>query len=161
MARKIYERNGPHLAELHPSFRLRILALMGVLAQKGILVLLTRSYASREAQRRLHATFLAGDGPRAAPENRSWHRYRLAIDGIPFRDADSDLVLDREELTWDVEVPVWEVFAKTAEELGMRSGSSFGDWPHVEWHPGLTIDQAEALGSYSLDNLGIWRRIFA
>lgn len=157
--RKLWERNDPHLAELHPEFRRRKLAHYGLLAQRGVLVVISASYRGREVQGRLFQAYQNGDGPRAAPAGRSWHEYRLATDEVPFRDRDHDLVLDADELTWDVEEEVWRLFAQFADQVGLRHGRGFNDWPHTEFHPGLTIDQAEALGPYSLDRPGIWRRL--
>lgn len=157
--KKLWERNDPHLAQLHPAFRRRKLAHHGLLAHRGVLVVITASYRPRPEQARLYQAFQDGDGPRAAAPGRSWHEYRVATDEIPFWDRDHDLVLDPEELTWDVEEDVWRLYAQFADQVGLRHGRGFTDWPHTEFHPGLTIEQAEALGPYSLDRPGIWRRI--
>lgn len=157
---KIDQRNEPFLAGLLEPFKIRLLATIGLLAGQGIQVLITRGFASPEEQARLRNIHIAG-GPLAAPPGRSWHEYRLAADCLPFIDADHDLVLDQAELTYKTTEPVWQEFVTAAVVCGLKSGKTFRDWPHVEYHPGLTIDQAQRLGPPDLDSLGIWKRLVA
>ena len=158
MPKKIWQRNEPFLEEFLEPFRLRLLATAGILSPRGILVLIVRGFANRAEQTILHDRHLAG-GPKAAVPGRSWHEYRLAGDCIPFRDTDHDLVLDQNELTYDVEDSVWKEFVDAAKRCGLRSGKSFRDWPHIEYHPGLSIDQALRLGPPEMSNPGIWEKV--
>jgi hypothetical protein len=157
--KKLHQRNEPFWAELLPPLRLRLQAAMGICAQQGVLVVITRGFATREEQTILHDRHLRG-GPLAAPPGRSWHEYGCAADCLPFRDSDHDLILDQEELTWDIEDEVWRIFVDAALAVGLNSGKSYGDGPHVDYHPGLSIAQAVALRPPDFFDLGIWGRLF-
>lgn len=158
MPKKLYQRNEPYYGEFLAPFLIRLLATMGYLAPQGVLVLITRGFATREEQTILHDRHLRG-GPKAASPGRSWHEYRCAADCLPFRDKDHDLVLDQDELTYNTEDEVWKLFVDAAVKFGLVSGKGFSDWPHVAYHPGLSIRQAQALGPPNLMDLGIWGRI--
>jgi peptidoglycan L-alanyl-D-glutamate endopeptidase CwlK len=127
------ETNADRLNGLHPAFKLRVQALIGVLADQQISVRVTFGYRSLEKQRELYKLWRARKGGKANPPGKSWHNYGLAADLVPYEDIDHDGVLDANELNWDT--TLWEPFGKAANEIGLIWGKSFGDSPHVEWHP--------------------------
>lgn len=78
-----------------------------------------------EEQERLYQAFKAG-GPRAAPAGLSAHQYGLAVDLAP--DADTE----RPGLQGpDYSRAAYAVLLEEVERVGLASGASFGDLPHV------------------------------
>jgi len=125
------------IATLHPALQLRVWAMIGSLANQGISVRVLFGYRTLAEQRKLRKLYKAGKGGKAAKAGWSWHNYGLACDMVPFDDLDHDLILDKDELRWDT--ALWKPFGIAAERFGLAWGKSFGDKPHVSFHPGLSI----------------------
>ncbi len=71
-----------------------------------------------------------------APPGTSWHNYGLAFDVA---------ILVNGKPTWpDNSNPVWQKLGAIGAKLGLEHGLSFGDAPHFDYHPNLTIAQARA-----------------
>lgn len=147
------------MKNLHPAFKLRVWALIGILADRGIALRITAGFRTRAEQQILwepYKLFKAGKGPRAptaAPPGRSWHQWGLAIDVVPYKDLNNNQRLNLSELNWAS--PWWKDVGEVASRLGMRWGASFGDKPHIEWHPNLSLDDTTE-GRPSIDHWGFW-----
>lgn len=81
----------------------------------------------------------------------SWHNYGLAVDFAPIVDGKPDW-------KWDPSDPKdhYDEIADLAAARGMTWGGgwrTFKDAPHVEWHPGWTIKNANAWRLSNLDQL--------
>jgi hypothetical protein len=94
-------------------------------AQHGIAYRAYMGYRTAPEQAQLHANWLAGTGGKAAPAWQSAHQWGLAIDVQPYNPGP----------TWDdgAYLPLWQALAAHPT---LRSGSEFGDGPHIELrHP--------------------------
>jgi hypothetical protein len=86
------------------------------------------AYRSLAEQEVLYAKYQAG-GPRAAPPGRSAHNFGLAIDVV----LDADSAKPGLQPTWDINLKGWIwLKAHCAAHPRLKSGWSFGDWPHIE-----------------------------
>lgn len=159
MPKTIAERNLPILSGVQGELRLRVLALIGLLGMNGISLLLLRGFATLKEQAELRRKYLEEGGPLAAAPGMSWHNYGLAVDAVPFMDQDHDLILDRDELDWNTKL--WIDLVEGAEEVGLKSGKSFGDLPHLFFTNGLTIATAERVGPPSEENVELWGSLLA
>ena len=104
----------------------------------GICVIITSGYRDYINQQGLY------DQGRTVPGNivtnalpgDSWHNYGLAFDVA---------ILVNDKLTWPVNTdPVWKKLGIIGAKLGLVHGISFGDAPHFDFHPNLTLAQAKA-----------------
>lgn len=79
-----------------------------------------------------------------AKPGRSWHQYGLAIDYVPIRsDGKPDWIYSPGD-----PADVYDETARLAKALGCIWGGdfeTFKDYGHIEYHPGVTIEQALAL----------------
>lgn len=91
----------------------------------------TRWWAEQGA---LHELYLAGKGGRAAPPGYSGHQFGLAWDLT--RDAN----LNRRGLQPSWKREEYTVLTEEAERLGLHSGASYDDCPHVSW-PGYVTGE--------------------
>lgn len=89
----------------------------------------TEGFRSIERSNALYASYIAGDGPRAAPGGRSAHNFGLAIDIA----LDSDLHTPSLQPTWDIKMEGW-LWLRGAvnKHPRLRGGWWYSDWPHIE-----------------------------
>lgn len=129
--------NIKHLMGLHPAFALRVWAVIGMLAEQGISVRVLFGYRSHEEQAILRDRWKRGQGGKAVAAGLSWHQYGLAVDMVPYLDADHDAKLDHSELDWNT--LYWKQYAEAAFRVGVIWGGAWKikDKPHLEWHPGF------------------------
>ncbi len=104
----------------------------------GIDVIITSGLRSNAQQQKLY------DQGRTTPGNivtnakpgTSWHNYGLAFDVAILVDG---------KPTWPpVTDGVWVKLGKVGAKLGLEHGLSFNDKEHFDFHPNLTIAQAQA-----------------
>lgn len=70
-----------------------------------------------------------------ASAGRSWHNYGLAFD-VALRGLRGPVFPEDDSF--------WESVGAAGRAVGLKWGGDFGDVPHFEYHPGLTIDDAIA-----------------
>lgn len=102
----------------------------------GIPVVLTSGYRSHSRQQTLYdqGRTTPGKVVTNAKPGSSWHNHRLAFDAAILEDGDP---------TWPAATdPVWQKLGKIGEKLGLNHGRSFGDNPHFDYHPKLSLSEA-------------------
>lgn len=145
------------LSLLDPGFRRILDAVVGELAEEGISMLVyctardpweqarlwrrSRTTARvRQEVARLQdggapwlAQVIEGVGPQTAGPwatnagpGLSWHQWGLAVDAVPMVAGSPK---------WDARHPHWARWASACTAHGLTSGSTFGDWPHVQLPP--------------------------
>jgi len=67
----------------------------------------------------------------------SWHQYGLAFDVAPV-----DPTTGRWPW-WEAPNQIWSQIGFIGQNLGLTWGASFGDRPHFEYHPGLTLNEVK------------------
>lgn len=104
----------------------------------GIDVALTSGRRNDAEQQRLYnqGRTEPGNIVTNAKPGTSWHNYGLAFDVA---------IIDNGRLTWPPETdPVWQKLGVIGAKLGLEHGLRFGDKEHFDFHPNLTIAQAQA-----------------
>lgn len=115
---------------LYPPFVERLLELLAACRARGCDYYVTSGTRLWDEQRALHLAWLAGRGGRAAAPGQSAHQFGLAV----------DLTFDADPRRRGLQ-PGWRredyaVLVEEAERLGLHSGASYQDFPHVSW-PGF------------------------
>lgn len=89
--------------------------------RNGVVYRAYMGYRTPQEQATLRANWLAGKGGKAAPAWESAHQWGLAVDVQPYNPGP----------TWDdgAYLPLWQALATHPI---LRSGSEFGDGPHIE-----------------------------
>lgn len=126
------------LAHLQPDFRADVVALLEG-SPYGWAVI--SGYRSLEAQLALWQDYRFGKrdkyglrdpsnpGARAAPPGKSAHNFGLAIDVV----LDGDPATPGVQPSWDTKLAGWLWLKATCtKHPRLKSGWSFGDWPHIE-----------------------------
>lgn len=104
----------------------------------GIPIIVTSGRRGYEEQEKLYAQGRTTPGPivtDAIPGN-SWHNYGLAFD-VAILDENNNA-------SWPENTVVWTKLGTIGAKLGLNHGMSYGDKPHFDYHPNLTIAQAKA-----------------
>jgi peptidoglycan L-alanyl-D-glutamate endopeptidase CwlK len=111
---------------LHPSIQVLARALL----QRRPDLVMVSAFRSNEEQAVLFEQGRTTPGAIVthAPAGRSWHNYGLAFDVAPRKGVFLD----------------WANVGAAGRGVGLKWGGDFGDVPHFEYHPGLTIDDAIA-----------------
>lgn len=138
---RVEDLSRQRLATLEPETRAVAERHIAVCGDAGIKLLVTHAFRSMEEQAELYAKGRSQPGPVVtnARPGYSWHNHRRAYDVVLIEDGR----------------PVWDnpAMYKTAGEagraLGLAWGGDFGslkgDLGHFEYHPGLTLAQAQAI----------------
>jgi len=103
---------------------------------EGIEILVTSTLRTFEEQAELFATDRTKPGEKVtnAEPGKSWHNFGLAFDVVPLVNG---------KAVWDS--PFWNRIGELGEKAGLVWGGdiqSFKDKPHFEFHPNLTLAQA-------------------
>lgn len=123
--------------ELEPETRERCVKLLQRCAAEKHPVIVVQTFRSFEEQEALYAKGRVRPGPVVtnARGGDSWHNFRRAFDVVFLRGS---------QITWD---GPWSKVGEFGEELGLVWGGRFtklADRPHFEFHPVLTLVQAQA-----------------
>ena len=160
------------VSELHPVYQPVVRAWAADCASAALPVLFTetrRTWAVQEAYyargrkplAEVNALYVAqGLRPLTEQENGakitraragySWHNYGLAVDFVPLIAGKPDWSYDPND-----RADLWDEIAALARARGMVWGRSFGDVPHVEWHPGwINVSSAR---TWANQHAGEWR----
>ena len=119
------------LQALHPYFRDKVLELVRVCREAGIVLAVVESYRTPAKQAEYYAM---GRKYTSSPGGKSRHQYGLAVDVVPL--VDSVAVWDNARL--------WRKIGLAGERLGLRWGGRWRvlyDPGHFEWPGGLTRQQ--------------------
>lgn len=103
----------------------------------GIPIIITSGYRSHARQAALYAQGRTTPGKRVtnAKPGTSWHNYRLAFDVARYEDGVT---------SWPEPHPMWTKLGIIGKKLRLEHGAQFGDKPHFDYHPNLTLAQVRA-----------------
>lgn len=123
------------IKNLHPSIQPLARELLSRAANDGLQLVVTSGLRTNDEQARLFAQGRTAPGPvvTAAKPGTSWHNYGLAFDVA---------VLKNGNPTWPNNENLWLRIGNLGRACGLRWGGDFGDRPHFEYHPDLTIAEA-------------------
>jgi len=111
---------------LYPPFLVRLRIALARSQERGADYYPTCGWRSFEEQAKRHAAYKAGTGTRAAPEGLSPHQYGAAADLAP----DGDL--KKPGLQADYRLKNYAILVEEVRRVGLVSGVSFNDAPHVQ-----------------------------
>lgn len=113
------------LAQLYPALAEKIRQLAGELSVPIRVVQGLRTVAEQDT---LYAQGRTAPGAvvTKARGGQSWHNFGLAVDICPSGDAEK-FVPD-----WNASHPIWKDLVRQGQALGLRSGTAWGDIPHLE-----------------------------
>jgi peptidoglycan LD-endopeptidase CwlK len=125
-----------NLEDLHPFVMERARQLVKVAQVDGIELLITSTLRSFQEQAELFAIGRTKPGNKVtnAKPGESWHNFGLAFDVVPLVNG---------KAVWDS--PFWNRIGQFGKQLELIWGGnfqSFKDKPHFEFHPNLTLAQA-------------------
>ncbi len=126
-----------NLDMVYPPFLERLFELVARCNARGSRYLFYELYRSYDRSAALKRAYLAG-GPRAAGPGASGHNFGLAGDGALIIQESPKRVL-----RWDQKD--FDVLVEEAVKLGLKSGRSYGDSPHVEWPTFVTARELDPL----------------
>ena len=131
------------VAHLHPVLQPLCLLFLEECEAEDIKVILTCTYRPGSEQDALYALGRTvkshvgvkpwrplGSTVTNARAGQSPHNYTL--NHKPASMAFDGAILDGKNCIWNVKHPHWKRYAEIAEDIGLKSGSKWGDWPHVE-----------------------------
>jgi peptidoglycan L-alanyl-D-glutamate endopeptidase CwlK len=121
--------------KLHESIQQLAKTLILKASEVGIPLVISNGLRTNEEQQRLYDQGRSAPGPKVtgAKPGTSWHNYGLAFDVA---------VMKNGKPTWPNDVGLWNQIGDIGRSIGLRWGGDFGDLPHFEYHPGLTINDA-------------------
>ena len=124
------------LEDLHPLIAEKAQQLIEIAQAEGIEILVTSTLRSFEEQAELFAIGRTKPGEKVtnAEPGESWHNFGLAFDIVPLVNG---------KAVWDS--PFWSRIGDLGKQVGLVWGGdfhSFKDKPHFEFHPNLTLAQA-------------------
>ncbi len=124
------------LEDLHPLIAERARQLVELAQAEGIEILVTSTLRTFEEQAELFVIGRTkpGDIVTNAEPGKSWHNFGLAFDVVPLVNG---------KAIWDS--PFWNRIGELGKQVGLVWGGdfqSFKDKPHFEFHPNLTLAQA-------------------
>jgi peptidoglycan L-alanyl-D-glutamate endopeptidase CwlK len=124
------------LTDLHPLVADKARQLIELATAEGIEILVTSTLRTFEEQAELFAKGRTEPGSIVtnARPGRSWHNFGLAFDVVPLING---------KAIWNS--PFWNKIGRLGEDVGLVWGgnfTSFKDRPHFEFHPHLTLAEA-------------------
>ena len=125
-----------NLEDLDPLVAGKAEQLVQLAAAEGIEILVTSTLRTFEEQAELFAIGRTEPGNKVtnAKPGESWHNFGLAFDVVPL--VNGKAVFDS---------PFWNRIGELGKQVGLVWGGdfrSFKDKPHFEFHPNLTLAQA-------------------
>lgn len=125
-----------NLKDLHPLVAAKTRKLIELARAEGIELLVTSTLRTFEEQAELFAIGRTKPGKKVtnAKPGQSWHNFGLAFDVVPLVNG---------KPIWDS--PFWERIGALGKQVGLTWGGdfkSFKDTPHFEFHPNLTLAEA-------------------
>jgi peptidoglycan L-alanyl-D-glutamate endopeptidase CwlK len=125
-----------NLEDLHPLVADKAKQLVQMAAAEGVEILVTSTLRTFEEQAELFAKGRTKPGAIVtdAKPGSSWHNFGLAFDVVPLVNG---------KAIWNS--PFWNQIGELGMEVGLVWGGdfrSFKDKPHFEFHPNLTLAEA-------------------
>lgn len=126
------------LSTLLPEVAELAVALITRAAAEGIPLVAVSCYRTAEKQAQLYAKGRTAEGKIVtnARPGYSWHNHRRAFD-VAVLDAQGNP-------SWPNDTALWNRIGALGQSVGLSWGGDFGDRPHFDFHPDLTISQAYA-----------------
>lgn len=126
------------LEDLHPIVADKARQLIELAKAEGIEILVTSTLRTFEEQAELYAIGRTKPGKKVtnAKPGESWHNFALAFDVVPLVNG---------KAVWDS--PFWRRIAELGKQVGLVWGGDFKslkDKPHFEFHPNLTLAEANS-----------------
>lgn len=115
---------------LHPSVRVRFKDFYQNLCQmSGYRWRVVQALRTFDQQDKLYKAYRKepARAAKAAPAGLSYHNYGLAIDILPMSDDYKEIL--------QIMLSSWDIVGQLADKHGLIWGRSFGDKPHLEYHP--------------------------
>ncbi|MDI6781427.1 MAG: M15 family metallopeptidase [bacterium] len=125
------------IEDLHPIVAKKAITMVTELAKQGIDIIITSTLRTMDEQAEIYAIGRTKPGRiiTNAKPGQSWHNFGLAFDVVPVVNG---------KAVWDSYY--WEEIGAVGKAQGMMWGGdfkSFKDYPHFEYHPGLTLAMAK------------------
>jgi len=138
-------REPPAVTGLHPKVEAQGNELVALARKRGIDLVFTGGFRSKEEQDALYGQGRVTEGPvvTKAKGGESYHNYGLAVD-FALRTKQGDVVWDMERDDNSNGRPDWEEVVALAKDLGFTWGGDwvqFPDYPHLQMDFGYTIRQ--------------------
>jgi len=129
------------ISTLHPRVAAMARDLVKRSSAEGMPIVVTQALRTLDEQAKLYAQGRTAPGAIVtnSPPGKSWHNFGLAFDIAPL-DATG-------QPHWPNDDALWQKLGAIGKSLGLKWGGefkSFPDRPHFEFHPGLTIEDAQA-----------------
>lgn len=123
--------NSRNLDDLLPKVKELAEQFIAKCKEVGIDIAITSTYRDFECQDALYAQGRTKPGPEVtkAKGGESYHNFRVAFDFVP--------IVDNKAIWNDFEL--FEKCAQIGESLGLKSGRSWGDLPHLQFTNGLSL----------------------
>jgi peptidoglycan L-alanyl-D-glutamate endopeptidase CwlK len=121
----------------YPRFLERLLEAKAKAKERGASYLTTELHRSMERSQALYVNFKRG-GPRAAPAGASGHNFGICSDEALIVRPSPNRVI-----RWNPED--YTVLYEELTKVGLANGSSYNDWPHVDFPGFVTAQQLEPL----------------
>ena len=136
------------LEDLHPKVVDMARKLIELAKNEGIEILVTSTLRTFDEQAELFAIGRTKPGKIVtnAKPGQSWHNFGLAFDVVPLVNG---------KAIWDS--PFWKRIGELGKSVGLTWGGdfkSFKDKPHFEYHPNLTLAEANRRRENNQDLLG-------
>ena len=124
------------LEDLHPVVVEKATQLLRAAEAEGVELLVTSTLRTFEEQEQLYDIGRTKPGRKVtnARAGRSWHNFGLAFDVVPLVNG---------KPIWNT--PLWDRIGQLGQNLGLVWGGTFKsikDRPHFEYHPDLTLSEA-------------------
>lgn len=135
------------LEDLHPIVATKAKQFIELAEAEGIEILVTSTLRTFEEQAELFAIGRTKPGKKVtnAKPGESWHNFGLAFDVVPLVNG---------KAIWDS--PFWGRIGTLGKQVGLRWGGdfrTFKDKPHFEFHPHLTLAEANRRRANNTDLL--------
>ena len=117
------------LSLVHPALADKIRRMAEALELEKITIRVTQGLRSWDEQAKLWAQGRTTPGERVtkAPGGWSWHNFGMAVDVAPDKDPGPGFIPD-----WNLAHPAWGRIVAVGESLGLTSGISWEDEPHLQ-----------------------------
>lgn len=128
------------IKDLHPLVAEKATLFLGLALTKHIELLITSTLRTFDEQADLFALGRTAPGKKVtnAKPGASWHNFGLAFDVVPIVNG---------KAVWNDNV-LWEQIGDLGRQMGLIWGGdfkNFKDKPHFEYHPNLTLVEANDL----------------
>ena len=122
----------------YPRFLERLLEAKAKAKKRGASYLTTELHRAMERSRVLHLNYKRNGGPRAAPPGASGHNFGISSDEALIVTPSPHRVI-----RWNPED--YTILYEELAKVGLKNGSGYNDWPHVDFPGFVTADELKPL----------------